>query len=278
MKISKEQSLALKISILLFISAIWLTYFTQYFNHNFMMWNNWWFWVFRWQNKYYIFLFLSIFIYIISYVLAKITIRPIEENNKFLKEYNHNLAHEIKTPLTVIMSNLELLEIWYDKKIINSSIEEVKNIKEITNNLLFLSESNVLVDKKIISLKNILENIHNDFITFDIKNDFQIFWNEVLIQRLVNNLVENALKYNIWNEKIKIFLDKNIFKIYNKTDLNISNNELEKLFDTFYKANNSSWNFGYGLWLSIVKKIATAHNLKIKIFIENWYFWVKINK
>ena len=232
MKISKEQSLALKISILLFISAIWLTYFTQYFNHNFMMWNNWWFWVFRWQNKYYIFLFLSIFIYIISYVLAKITIRPIEENNKFLKEYNHNLAHEIKTPLTVIMSNLELLEIWYDKKIINSSIEEVKNIKEITNNLLFLSESNILVDKKIISLKNILENIQNDFITFDIKNDFQIFWNEVLIQRLVNNLVENALKYNIWNEKIKIFLDKNIFKIYNKTDLKINNKELEKLFDT----------------------------------------------
>ena len=243
-----------------------------------MMWNNWWFWIFRWQNKYYIFLFLSIFIYIISYVLAKITIRPIEENNKFLKEYNHNLAHEIKTPLTVIMSNLELLEIWYDKKIINSSIEEVKNIKEITNNLLFLSESNVLVDKKIISLKNILENIKNENIYTEIKNDFIIFWNEILIQRLVNNLVENALKYNIWNEKIKIFLDKNIFKIYNKTDLNINNNKLEKLFDTFYKATNSSWNCGYWLWLSIVKKIAIAHNLKIKIFIENWYFWVKINK
>jgi signal transduction histidine kinase len=50
-------------------------------------------------------------VYFIAYGLAKITIKPIEENNKKLKEYNHNLAHEIKTPLAVVKSNLELLEL-----------------------------------------------------------------------------------------------------------------------------------------------------------------------
>jgi len=53
---------------------------------------------------------LSVIIYFVSYFLAKFTIKPIEENNKKLKEYNHNLAHELKTPLAVIKSDLELLE------------------------------------------------------------------------------------------------------------------------------------------------------------------------
>lgn len=281
MDLSKEHILAIKISIFLFIFAIFLSNTTQFFNQNYMMWNAMWWWMWNWfhgQYKYYIVIFLSVFIYLISYFLAKITIKPIEENNKFLKEYNHNLAHEIKTPLTVIMSNLELLELWYDEKIIKSSIEEVKNIKDITNNLLFLSESNEIVDKKNISLKEILENIKNDEININIKNDFIIFWNEILIQRLVNNLVENALKYNIWNEKIKIFLDKNKFKICNKTDIKIDNSETEKLFETFYKADNSSKSFGYWLWLSIVKKITIAHNLKINISLNNNIFCVKITK
>jgi signal transduction histidine kinase len=47
----------------------------------------------------------------LSYFLARKTLKPITETNKKLKEYNHNLAHELKTPLSVIKSDLELLEL-----------------------------------------------------------------------------------------------------------------------------------------------------------------------
>jgi two-component system, OmpR family, sensor histidine kinase CiaH len=104
-----------------------------------------------------IFIILSFITYFISYFLAKITIEPIEENNKKLKEYNHNLAHEIKTPLAVINSNLELLELSYDRNLISSSKEEIASMVDITDSLLFLSENNELKEKEKINTLELLE-------------------------------------------------------------------------------------------------------------------------
>gem|GEM_PF-6303934 len=56
---------------------------------------------------------------------------------------------------------------------------------------------------------------------------------------MFKNLIDNSIKYNIGNKKIKIFLDKNIFTIENHTDLKINNNDIEKLYDTFFQADNS---------------------------------------
>lgn len=287
MNFSKEHKLALKIAIILFVFAILVMYVYNIYVYNFYNYNiypsyrRWlklWLRLWNWNFKYFIFGFLSIFIYFISYFLAKATIKPIEENNKKLREYNHNLAHEIKTPISVISSNLELLEINYDKELIKSSKEELKLMQNITDDLLLLSENNELKNKEKISFKDLLEkNKRNDLI-IDIKDDFIIYWNKTLIDRLIKNLIENAIKYWSKNEKINIFLDKNLLKIKNKIENNISENELNKLFDTFYKLDNSRNSSWYWLGLSIVKKIAWLHNLKIKLSSKNMYFEVKIIK
>lgn len=288
MNISNEQALAIKISLILFIFAIFLSNTIPYFNHNFIMWenmwsmmNNWnykmWYWNFNYYNKIIVIPILTIFIYFIALFLAKITYKPILENNKKLKEYNHTLAHEIKTPLTVLKSNLELLEMWYDKEIVNSSQEEIEYLKNITNDLLFLSENNQLTDKKLISFNKFLQEYKNQEINLNIKNEFTILWNEILIKRLLENLINNALKYKT-NWKIDILIDKNQIIFCNKTDLKIENNETQKLFETFYKwTNSTAWN-SYWLWLSIVKKICDIHKIFVKIEIMNNYFCVILKK
>ncbi len=274
MNFSKEHKLAFKIAILLFVFAIVIMYVYTFYNHNFS--SNYKKWIGLWKSntKYYIFGFLSIFIYFISYFLARTTIKPIEENNKKLKEYNHNLAHEIKTPIAVISSNLELLQMWYDKNLITSSYEELKLMQDITDNLLFLSENTYLKNKERISFKNLLEKHKNDDLLIEVKDDFIIYWNKTLIDRLLKNLIENAKKYWIKNEIISIFVNKDYFEIKNKIENNISQNEVKKIVDTFYKlelSRNTPW---FWLGLSIVKKICELHNLKIEIIAKNYNFWV----
>lgn len=266
MKISKEHLLALKISILLLIAAVFITYIIQFLNHNSIIDIRW-----QWYNKYFIFPILSVFVYFIAYGLAKITIKPIEENNKKLKEYNHNLAHEIKTPLSVVKTNLELLELGYDKNLVASSIEEINSMRDITDNLLFLSENTTLKDNEKVSFSEIIQSLETN-INLDFKRDFVINWNKVLITRLLSNLLENAKKYKLSNSKIQVFIDKNTFKISNKIKKNIVLEDSSILFDTFFKLDNSRNTSWFWLGLSIVKKICYLHNLEVNIKIIDWIF------
>ncbi|MDD2907541.1 MAG: HAMP domain-containing sensor histidine kinase [Candidatus Gracilibacteria bacterium] len=281
MNLSKEHQLALKIAGILLFFAFFLAYFFPYYNHfmtgntgvgmgSGMMGNNY-------NSRYVLFILLAFVVYIFAYFLAKVTIAPIEDNNKKLKEYNHNLAHEIKTPLSVIKSNLELLEMGYDKDLIKSSSDEVKIMQDIIDGLLFLSEKTNIIEKQEVSVFELVQKYKNELIEVNINDDFIIIGNKILLDRMIKNLIENALKYNIGNNKIYINITKKYFEIKNSTSLILSSDEKEKLFDTMYQAENSRNGKGYGLGLSIVKKIVTLHGLNINLNVEKGFFLIKIS-
>jgi len=273
MKISKEHKLAFKISVALFFFWIMLTFLIPYFTHNWFLNNELW----MWHKKYIILTLLSFTIYLVSYYLAKITIWPIEKNNKKLKEYNHNLAHELKTPLAVIKSDLELLEIWkrFDLNIIKSSRNEIISMQNIIDSLLFLAENNKLKYKKNLSFSKVLKKYLDNDIELIVKNDFVIKTDEDLIHRLLQNVIENAKKYKKRWTKILIVLDDG-FSISNTVKNNIKQKDLNKIFDTFYQVDDSRNNKWYGLWLSIVKKITLLNSLKIKVKVEEKNFTLSI--
>jgi K+-sensing histidine kinase KdpD len=111
-------------------------------------------------------------------------------------------------------------------------------MRDITDNLLFLSENTTLKNNEKVSFLEIIKDLEIN-INLDVKKDFIINGNKVLVERLLTNLVENAKKYKISNSKIQIFMDKNTFKISNKIKKSIVLEDTSILFDTFYKLDNS---------------------------------------
>ncbi len=230
--------------------------------------------------------FISIFfLYYLSLKLAYSTTKNIKIANKKLKEYNHNVAHELKTPLAIIKSDLEILEvIWkFDLNIINWSKEEVIYMEEIINNLLFLSENEKIKDKDIILINNEIKifikkyfNKSKNLFILDIKNYQKIYFNHKLFDILLKNLLENAIKYRKKWSNIYISFKKNKLVIKNEINKNIKNLDINKVFDVFYKWDDSRNTKGYWLGLNIVKKIINLHNYKIYVKSDNNFFIVTI--
>jgi len=228
-------------------------------------------------------IFLSIFIYLFSWKLARISLEPLKTYNESLKLYNHHIAHELKTPLAVIKSELELLKLWYDKKIVNSGIEEVDNMTTVIDSMLFLSENIILQEVKDINLTELIDeqieyynwkNTKHIIKKWIFTNDVIISWDKVTLKTMLKNLFENAVKYSK-DDKIEIILNKTSFEISNTFDWVIKEEEKNNLFDAFYKLNYNV--DSYWLGLSIVKKIAVLHRFKVEIDIKENIFKIQIN-
>lgn len=219
-----------------------------------------------------------ILVYFLTKYLVKIFLKPIEEHNQKLKEYNHNIAHEIKTPLTILNMNLEMMD--GNENLIISSKEEIWKMKNITDSLLFLSENFTLKEIQKFEINKVIkEYIEKENLTKSVEVNYfpeniEINKNKNMFERILKNLIENALKYGCDN-KIFIKIEKNNVTFSNKIEKNIEKEKLEKIFETFYQVDEKTNNW-YWLGLSLVKRIIEIFKWKINVFQENNAFDVKI--
>lgn len=221
--------------------------------------------------------------------LAKQFSRFIEETQfvfKEQKEFLEDASHELRTPLMVMSSSLEFLEstnLPPKKKekllMISQSVERMKMIVE---NLLFLTrwESNDNIKEDIdvwefvrwlISNYDLL--IKEKKIKVSIDEKYKLILNVSLfhLDRLISNLVKNAIAYNNDNWLIKIIIDKKRI-IISDSWIWIDKNEVDKIWNRFYRwkqwvNTNRKWVW---LWLSIAKKIADINNWTIKVNSDVW--------
>ncbi|EKE30085.1 MAG: Sensor protein [uncultured bacterium (gcode 4)] len=225
---------------------------------------------------------LMFLIYFLSRRLSLLAIEPIQQMNKKLKDYNHNLAHELKTPISVIKSDLELSRISWESLDFPRTIDELRHLEDIVNSLLVLSEV-WNVDKKDIMLwvttKKILDRlkkiykIKSEKIKFNIQKDFTVNTNEKLLDILLKNILENSLKYSIENTPITIKISPRTLVVSN-TGKNISKEELDNLFQPFFKGSNSvAW---YWLWLNIVKTIADQNSWELNFTANKDYYTFEV--
>lgn len=215
-------------------------------------------------------------------LLSSNIVKPFSENYEKQKRFITDAGHELKTPLTIIDADTEILSMDFgENEWINDIQAQTKRLSELTNNLILLSR--MQEDKSLINfiefpISDVVEETIQSFKTvakmqeknlnIDIQSMLSLFGDENSIRKLVSILLDNAIKYTEPNGKILCTLKKQknqiYFCVYNTTD-KITKEQTKYLFDRFYRADQSrnSQTGGYGLGLSIAQAIVHNHKGKI---------------
>jgi len=217
------------------------------------------------------------------------TLRPIQEMVDQQNRFVSDASHELKTPLTSLKTAMEVnlrnknLNLEGSKQLIEDSIVEVNKLSRLSDGLLQLSQletpkENLKFEK--LSLKKIIkESIgqinpmarQKNILIKDQVKDFPINGSQYGLTDLLVIILDNAIKYS--NEKKSIFItskkiDKKIFVFVKDQGIGISKKDLPYIFDRFYRADSARAkkdSGGYGLGLSIAKKIIEVHQGEIKM-------------
>jgi len=190
-----------------------------------------------------------------------------------LKEFSENASHEIQTPLSVALLNLE--EIMQDDLTkdtfakVAATANALKRLSSLNRSLILLTKIDnrqFEIDRSV-SFYEIAKRKADEFsglleaktLTLEITadNDFVVKMNEELSEILIGNLFSNAVNHNITGGKIRITVSTGSFVICNQGE---SNQLTDKtIFNRFTRGNPGS----YGLGLAIVKRICEMHGLDI---------------
>ena len=234
----------------------------------------------------------SVFVLIV--LISKRVIAPIQETYIKQKQFITGASHELKTPLAIISSNADVLEMMNgDSKWTQNIHNQVDRLTSLVNSLVVFSrmEEKDTVERTRFDLTNALESRIEDFnelanfqkknIVTDIDPDLYYFGEEASIVQLMDILLENAIKYAPEDSSISVSLKKNrkyaILKVSNKAT--VQKGDLGKVFDRFYRLDESrnSAIKGYGIGLSMAQLIAEKHKETIRAYApEDGIFKIEV--
>jgi signal transduction histidine kinase len=213
----------------------------------------------------------------------------IEGSLAMQRNFVANASHELRTPLTVIQGQLDVLllksrsEAEYKAKI-SSVLDDIRNLTNISNRLLMLAQADseyparlfgkVAVDDLLwrcqaeIQGRNPKAVIH---ITLEEElmeaEHLEVQGNEELLKSVVQNLMENAVKYSPAQEafvSLKSTAERVLFEVRDQ-GIGIPEDELEQVFQPFFRSSNVKEIKGHGIGLSLVERIVRLHKGDIKV-------------
>lgn len=204
------------------------------------------------------------------------------------KRFSANAAHELKTPLASIQLGLEVLEL--DEHPTQAQMEwaltvtktNTERMIQLVENLFTLSSDKECEMNDCIDIKTVFSQISEELaasmynknitLTMEMNENIQISGNASMLYRAFFNLVENAVKYNKENGTIRLTASKEndaVKVCITDSGMGISKDDLEHIFEPFYRADQSRSRKlgGSGLGLSLVYDIMMRHNAQI--FVES---------
>lgn len=203
--------------------------------------------------------------------------RKAQQDYQSLKEFSENASHEIQTPLSIAQGKLELLmesnSLNEEQlELIYSAQYALRRLSRLGNSLSLLTkiENKEFSDFSKVDMSSMVNGLLADFkelmelksiaITAEVKPDVMVLGNQVLLEILVTNLLNNAIRHNYQDGNIALSLEDKILKVKN-TGTPYSGNT-ESLFLRFKKGTENPDSSGLGL--SIVRKICEEHHFLIK--------------
>jgi len=207
------------------------------------------------------------------------------------KQFLKHAVHETNTPLSIIMGNIEMFEMEYGKNKYFTNIEvAMKSLFNIYDDLSYLIKKdhvnraahNInIVDflrSRVEFFEQSAKHVKKKLNFKSNRKSFIINFDEIKLQRLIDNNITNAIKYTFVGEIININLNFNNDEchiIFESNSTQIL--DKDKIFEEYYREENSKE--GFGLGLNLVKRICTEENIKIVLDSgDNWNSFTYILK
>lgn len=239
-----------------------------------------------------VFLAADFLFLILSIYLSHLVLKPVENAWRMQNQFIADVSHELKTPLTVILANLQILSLHKERRIgeqqkwLDNTKEETKRMKLLVEELLFLARSDTrtaltsqaakaFLDFSDLVLKGVLlfesvafENKVN--LENEIEPGIILEGWEAQLKQIITILIDNACKYAEKNGSVTVRLKKSshyaVLEVHN-TGNPIPENKQAHVFERFYRTEESRVRKagGYGLGLSIAKAIIEHHRGKISL-------------
>ncbi len=220
--------------------------------------------------------------FLISYFLAAWVMRPVERSWKQQRQFVADASHELKTPLTVILANLSILEEEQGENAwLTIARKEAVRMKGLVEDMLFLARSDA-VQKKLpqtpVPLSDLLWESALSFevvayekqitVCSDIESGCMTVGDAAQLRQLIAILLDNAVKYTPSGGCIHLQLQVSREKLTlsaQNSGAPIASEHLKHLFDRFYRADEAREEGGYGLGLAIAKQIVVRHRGELTV-------------
>jgi two-component system sensor histidine kinase CiaH len=236
--------------------------------------------------------FAAVFLFLIlSIFLSRLALKPVENAWRMQNQFIADASHELKTPLTVILANLQILSLHQEctimeqQKWLDNTKEESERMKQLVEELLFLARSDTgavqaQAAKASMDFSDIVLNgvLLFESVAFEnkvkLENEIEPGiilegWN-VQLKQVITILLDNACKYAGKNGSVSVRLKKSshyaVLAVQN-TGTPIPEKEQSHVFERFYRTDESRVRKegGYGLGLSIAQTIVDHHKGKISL-------------
>ena len=220
-------------------------------------------------------------LFFIVWALSFKVFAPIKEAFYKQKQFISNASHELKTPLTIISANTDVLRQSEDNQWLKNIKNQTTRMDDLVKDMLSLAkidEGTANLNKEKFNLSQIVlgSSLPFDAVAFekgknlslDVENDLQYFGDIQSVKQIVNILLYNAVKHAERGGHIVVTLKKEsnkiVLSVFN-TGSSIPDNQANKVFERFYRGDHSRSrdSGGSGLGLSIAKSIADMNKWKI---------------
>jgi len=226
------------------------------------------------------FILASFFVLILAggwgYIIATHLLAPKVQLDENLSHLSSEILHELNIPLSTIKANTVLLKKRMDDEKALQRIERIDasslRLERLYKELVYSIKKEIHpIEKETFSLYNVLQERIEVFQSFE-RNDFFldfidkiVYADKIGFEKMIDNLLMNAMKYSDKNSTIKIDMNENILSI-NDSGIGMDETQLLRVYERYYQGDSKKE--GEGIGLALVKAYCDEADIEVKIYSE----------